>query len=342
MSIVRNEVNPSLPIAEILEKNDYALALSPGFFFMYAHTGFLCALDEMRALKRVTHISGTSAGAIAGGFFASGMSTEYMMSALFELRREDMWDIGGVAGLLKGQLMQSQLEKRLLVKNIEECKIPLGVTAYDVLRFETQCLIKGDLASSIRASCCVPLLFQPVMVNGWPYVDGGTFDWNGAMALPGVPSSNLVVNVLCGRSQLLKTPLASNPALRHRTDIKVISLVYENIPRVSPFSMQTTGPLAFEAARQVTRRVLSQTTWAMLQEHGPNHWFVVIDGNLMTQVSLEPTTRTVEEEPKKKKSRRRGGSEADGSNVLAVTRSSVRLKKRRQCRNRNSKKSGQL
>lgn len=287
MSFVRRSEDT---LITILRNHDYALALSPGFFFMYAHTGFLRALDELGAL-RVTHISGASAGSIAGGFYASGMSTTEMTDALFELRREDMWDIGGFAGLLKGQLMQSQLEKRLLVKNMEECRLPLGVTAYDVFRFETKCINKGDLASSIRASCCVPVLFQPVLIDGWPCVDGGTFDWNGAMALSGVPNSNLLVNVLCGRSQLLQFPLANNPALCKRKDIQVLSLVYENVPRVSPFSMQTTGPQAFDAARQATKRLLSEVTLTSMQKFGPNHWFIVIDGSLKDlplQVSLLP------------------------------------------------------
>ena len=50
----------------------YGLVLTPGFFRFYSLFGALYALTETNLLK-VTHCSGSSAGALVATFFASGM-----------------------------------------------------------------------------------------------------------------------------------------------------------------------------------------------------------------------------------------------------------------------------
>jgi NTE family protein len=181
----------------VLNDNKYALGLSPGFFRFYALTGVLHALEEKGCLH-ATHVSGASAGALVGGFYASGMAPSEMIKSLFAIERSDVWDMGGIGGLLQGKLFHEILERVLPVKKIEECKIPYGATAYDLLRFRTTLLHDGCLPTAIRASCTFPGLFQPVFIDNSPHIDGGVFDDIGLMALPGVPSSGLVVNVVCG------------------------------------------------------------------------------------------------------------------------------------------------
>lgn len=55
----------------LLSNEEYALALSPGFFQFYAHIGILHALEEAGCL-RVTHVTGSSAGALVASFLAAG------------------------------------------------------------------------------------------------------------------------------------------------------------------------------------------------------------------------------------------------------------------------------
>jgi NTE family protein len=90
------------------------------------------------------------------------MKPSEMKEAVFGIRREDMWDLGGFFGLLKGQLFQNLLETNLPCTSIERCKLPFGTTAFDILRLRTSVLHQGSLATAIRASCTFPLLFQPV------------------------------------------------------------------------------------------------------------------------------------------------------------------------------------
>ena len=177
------------------------MALSPGFFRFYALTGVLYAFEEKLCLHP-THISGSSAGAMVGGFYAAGMDPSAMIKSLFSIQRSDIWDMGGICGLLQGQLFHDLLINILPVQKIEDCRIPYGATAYNLLRFRTSLLQEGCIATAIRASCTFPGLFQPVMIDNLPHIDGGVWDDSGLMALPGVPaSSGLIVNVVCGEGR---------------------------------------------------------------------------------------------------------------------------------------------
>ena len=139
-------------------------SMSSGFFRFYAHMGVLHALEENNCL-RVRSCSGSSAGALVTAFLASGMKPTDMPERVFSIKRENMWDVGIGLGLLKGQLFQQILEKQFPVQTFEECPIPLGVTAYDVLGFKTNCITTGNLATAVRASCTFPGLFQPVVID---------------------------------------------------------------------------------------------------------------------------------------------------------------------------------
>lgn len=170
---------------QILSGEDYALALSPGFFRFYAHIGILQALEE-RGCLRPSHVTGSSAGAMVGGFLASGMSPTEMIKTVLDIKRADIWDIGGMGGLLKGQLFHDMLVRHLPVPTIQECRYPFGATTFDLMGLRTRCLTTGCLATAMRTSCTFPGLFQPVMIEGSPNIDGGVFDGVGLMALPHV------------------------------------------------------------------------------------------------------------------------------------------------------------
>ena len=81
-------------------------------------------------------------------------------------------DIGGLFGLLKGGLVYSYLKKHLPVHTLEECRIPIGTTAFDMFRFKTTVLNSGCLPTAMLASCTFPGLFQPVIINSTPHIDG--------------------------------------------------------------------------------------------------------------------------------------------------------------------------
>lgn len=205
---------------------EYALALSPGFFRFYAHMGVLCGLEEGNAL-RATHVCGSSAGALVGGFLAAGLQPTEMVDKVMAIKRSDMWDMGGIGGLLKGQLFHQLLDKHLPTPNMEECRIPVGITAFDLFRLRTNILVNGDVATAIRASCTFPGLFQPVWIDSSPHIDGGVFDHCGIMGLPGIPASLLVVNVVFGAGRAYASALPEGyKHAKVKLPPKVLTIIY--------------------------------------------------------------------------------------------------------------------
>ncbi len=150
------------------------LALSGGAARGVAHVGVLKVLHEHGI--HVDCVAGTSAGALVGGAFASGMSID----ELVELGRTLRWrDFGRMTlsrlGVQTNARMEDYIRARFPVARFEELKIPFAAVATDlhsgapvVMRDE------GDIAFAIRASCAVPGWYVPVTdEQGRQLVDGG-------------------------------------------------------------------------------------------------------------------------------------------------------------------------
>jgi predicted acylesterase/phospholipase RssA len=107
-----------------------------------------------------------------------------MIKAVVAIKRKNIWDVGGMGGLLKGELFEDLVEKHLPAKTFEECPIPLGISTFDVYNFKTHYFTKGSVAVAARTSCTFPGMFQPVFIDGAAHIDGGVFDTVGLLALP--------------------------------------------------------------------------------------------------------------------------------------------------------------
>lgn len=112
------------------------------------------------------------------------MKPSEMIKSVLAIKRTAIWDVGGSFGLLKGELFQALVERELPVQTFAECPYKLGVTTFDLGKRKTLYITDGHLATAMRASCTFPGMFQPVMINGSPNIDGGVFDGVGLMALP--------------------------------------------------------------------------------------------------------------------------------------------------------------
>src|SRR5690606_16792403 len=156
-----------------------------GFFGFFAHAGVLSALE--RAGLAPARVVGVSAGALAGGLFAAGLSAEELLRLLPTIEKRHFWDPGfPFPGLLKGErfgeLIERQLE-RLGVRRVEECRVPVTLVAARPFPRRVEAISRGSLSTAIRASCAVPLLFRPVRHEGRLLVDGGVVDRAGLTAL---------------------------------------------------------------------------------------------------------------------------------------------------------------
>ena len=240
-----------------LAEAPYTLALGAGFFGFFAHTGVLRALEESGA-PRPRRVVGVSAGALAGGLWASGMPAAQIEEELVRLRRPDFWDPGlPLGGLLKGGLFAAKLrgllDERGVVR-IEDCPTPFAAVVYELAGRRTRVLDRGGVATAIQASCTVPLMFRPVRHEGKLLVDGGVGDRNAETAL--APGERALHHALVSRSPWRAVSARKSVAgdLSARPGRKV--LVVSALPRVSPFRLEH-GPHALATAREAMLRWLA-------------------------------------------------------------------------------------
>ena len=254
MGLVNNTSNlKGLPKSELNAwlKEPFHLALSAGFFGFYAHTGMLSALVERG--HRPVSVSGSSAGALISGLYASGLEPNTISKIILSVSRKDFWDPGIGFGLLKGEKFMGLLEEHLPVKTFEACRIPLALSVYDIRRRKTQVVRKGDLVRAISASCALPGLFHPVMWNGQRTSDGGIKDRHG---LEGARDKKRVFyHHLASKSPWRR---AESRGLVLPTQKGVVSLSLQGLARVSPFKMAK-GLTALNLAYNLTTELLDQS-----------------------------------------------------------------------------------
>ena len=228
-----------------LRQGPYTLALSSGFFGFFAHAGVLAVLEEEDLLP--SGLCGSSAGALVGGLFASGLPAAAIREQLLALRREDFWDPRLGLGLLRGQRFRDRLEALLGVATFEACPRPLAVSAWDPLARETVVLRSGPLALAIHASSAVPFLFHPVRHQGRWLLDGGVGDRHGLAGAPSAPSASPPVAALGAPApRILYHHITSrspwrrpdSPALRIPSRPGLVSVALHGLPRLGPFRLE--------------------------------------------------------------------------------------------------------
>lgn len=154
---------------------DYYLgyALSGGGAKGFAHLGALKVLEKNNLKPDI--IAGTSAGSLVGVFYADGFAPDEIKE-LFEKR--DFREFIGFSipkrGIFKSTGLANFLKKNLRSKSFEELQIPLRVVTSDWEKASTVVFSQGkNLVESVVASCSVPVVFNPQMIEEKPYVDGG-------------------------------------------------------------------------------------------------------------------------------------------------------------------------
>jgi len=262
--------------ADWLAAEPFTLVLSAGFFGFYAHAGLIAALDEAGLIPR--RIVGTSAGAIAGGVWASGVPSADLIAVLETMRRTDFWDPtwrelpgalrrrldrgaavrdrdpGTGLGLLRGRKLDALLAEALApagVERIEHCTIAFAAVTHELRSNATRIHERGLLRPAIRASAALPVMFGPVEIDGRLHADGGISDRPGFRALG--PDERALYHHLPHRS---RWPRLSGDEQRERRSTptrRVISL--DALPRVHPAALER-GPLALAHAREQTLRWL--------------------------------------------------------------------------------------
>ncbi|TXB60585.1 patatin-like phospholipase family protein [Phaeodactylibacter luteus] len=171
------------------------LALSGGGARGIAHVGVLQALEDNGLKPSV--ISGTSAGAIAGALYASGLSPVEILSFVKKASLFKVFKVGlPHAGLTRHTYLRAQLEKLIASDRFEDLNIPLYIAMANLNKGVGEVRHAGPLFDVVTASSAIPLVFQPVEIDGSLYVDGGLLDNLPAEAIRGACDVLLGVNVM--------------------------------------------------------------------------------------------------------------------------------------------------
>lgn len=147
-------------------------ALSGGFIKGFAHLGAMQALIEHDIKPDL--LIGVSAGALAGAFFADGNDPYQCLEFFNGHTFRDLSKIAiSKAGIFSLDVFEEFLKENLKSSRIEDLKTPLIIVATDLDHGKSILFRKGALAERIVASCAMPIMFTPRIINGTTYVDGG-------------------------------------------------------------------------------------------------------------------------------------------------------------------------
>lgn len=140
-----------------------------------AHCGALQALKEYGIQPDV--VSGTSAGALVATLYSSGFTPQQMIETFQGLNffKDIVTPSLPKGGVFDSRPLLSLLQKQLPYTHLEELPIPTFVVASDVEHGVPKVFSKGEIAPRVVASCSIPVIFQPICINGVHYVDGGAF-----------------------------------------------------------------------------------------------------------------------------------------------------------------------
>lgn len=150
------------------------LALSGGGAKGFAHLGVFKLLEESGLKPDI--ISGTSAGSLMGVLFADGYSAYEIKNMFIGIEFSEFAQLQiPKSGLFNYDRFQEFLKRHLRSKRIEDLPIPTVIVATDLDRGCSHEFRSGPIVEAVTASCCMPIVFSPVLINGVHYVDGGLF-----------------------------------------------------------------------------------------------------------------------------------------------------------------------
>ena len=171
------------------------LVLGGGGSRGFAHLGVVKALNERGIVPDI--ISGARAGASAGSLLADGKTPDEALKIIkdkgffqytkIRIPRNGFFSLDKLAGVL---------EKAYTASTIEELQLPFyaAVTNFNTGKIEYK--NSGPLKDTVIASSSIPVMFEPVLLNGEYYIDGGLLDNLPHTPLKALCEKIIVVNLI--------------------------------------------------------------------------------------------------------------------------------------------------
>jgi len=159
-----------------------ALVLGGGGARGFSHIGILKVFKEKKI--PVDIIVGTSAGALVGGLYATGMDIEELekfgtnigWNKVTNLSKFRLFGLITTESLLSTKKLEKYLNDHIGKKRFDELSIPFACIACDIKTGERIAFKEGDLAFAMRASATIPGVFEPAEYRHRYLIDGGVVD----------------------------------------------------------------------------------------------------------------------------------------------------------------------
>jgi len=149
-----------------------ALVLGGGGSRGFAHVGVIKVLESQGIVPDI--IVGTSVGSAVGALYASGLNGFQLQELSIPMREGSVIDWSWPnRGIFTGQLLEEFINRKVNQKPLEKLQRTFAVVSTDLKTGEEVIFRTGNTGMAVRASCAVPGLFQPTVINGRSYVDGG-------------------------------------------------------------------------------------------------------------------------------------------------------------------------
>jgi Patatin-like phospholipase len=275
----------------ILHPDGIHLAIAPAFFGFFAQFGAMQAWDEAMSSpdfdvlhSKIKSLAGCSAGAMTAVLLSSGIRPATAANFCQSVTVDKFADPPGLFAVFKGHLFHDimhnfmQQEQPDHSLQLQDGKIPVAVTAFDLKSMSGKILTRGSMPLAARASACFPFLFQPVEWKdddgSYYFVDGGIGDMWGLEGLAAFPSDfrkpKRVVHIAVGDydgnrgpSRMPKGVVAS----------EVVSISIRHTPQAGPLALEN-GPRAVAASRLA---MLSTLDLPMYKGQEPGHYIIHVD-----------------------------------------------------------------
>ena len=169
-------VDPVVVPPPVPKKIRIGIALGGGAARGFAHIGVIKALEAQGIFPEI--VVGTSAGAVVGALYAAGNNGFALQKTAMEMDEATISDwaipfFSKSSGVLKGEALQSYVNKAVRNVTMEKLKLKFGAVATDLQSGQPILFQRGNTGQAVRASSSVPSVFQPVRIGDKSYVDGG-------------------------------------------------------------------------------------------------------------------------------------------------------------------------
>jgi NTE family protein len=150
----------------------FGIALSGGGARGIAHIGVLDALEKYGIKPLV--VSGTSMGAIVGVFYAAGYSPKRILEVVAsrKFHRLINWHMP-FSGLIDMDKVLEIMTEMIYPDDFSSLKMPFYCAVTNLNSGMMEIKSEGKLFQWVLASASIPVVFEPQVIDGQTYVDGG-------------------------------------------------------------------------------------------------------------------------------------------------------------------------